>query len=84
MEFGPRGGGFVDVVSPEVLVLGGPRGYVTLRDGDLIRNRDAAMVLTAGAWNEGIKNNEKTKKLFSKAAHEFRKDMQEIYSPTCL
>lgn len=26
----------------------------------------------------------KTKKLFSKAAHEFRKDMQEIYSPTCL
>lgn len=54
LEFGPGGGGgggggVVDVVGPVMLVLGWPRGNVTLRDGDLIWNRDAAMVLTARA-----------------------------------
>lgn len=38
------------VIHPTVLVLAWPRGYLALGNGDLIRDGDAAMVLTAGAW----------------------------------
>lgn len=44
------GGGLAVVTNPRLLVLGWPRGYLALGNGDLIWNGDAAVVLTAGAW----------------------------------
>lgn len=47
------------VVYPTVLVLAWPQGDLTLGNGDLIRDGDAAMVLTAGAWKERFQNSVK-------------------------
>lgn len=48
--FGPERG-IPQVIHPIVLVLlARPQGDITFGNGDLIRDRDAAMVLNAGAW----------------------------------